>query len=115
MEASGILLRPVRRLPGRERLREEAGRLPGVAEGGRALARDEDREGVVDGGRETVLARRLAGVVEGGRSKTSDERPDRLDMAEAGRATASFGGSSLMATTLDAGQKTPFPGAQAKY
>lgn len=52
------LLRAVRRLAGREAARAEAGLLPGVAEGGRTLSRDEAREGVVDGGRDAILALR---------------------------------------------------------
>lgn len=46
----------------------EAGLLPGVAEGGRTLRRDDVRDGVVEGGRELVLARRREGVTAPDRS-----------------------------------------------
>lgn len=113
------LLRAVRRLAGREVARAEAGLLAvlaGVTEGGRTLRREEARDGVVEGGREMVLARRREGVMAPERSGRSEAREEGLlDMEEAGRATASVGGASLMATTLEAGQKTPLPRAQAKY
>lgn len=110
------LLRAASRLAGREVDRTEAGLLAGVVEGGRTLIREDAREGVSEGGRETVLARRREGVMAPWRSGRSEARDEgRLDMEEAGRATASVGGESLMATTLEAGQKTPLPGAQAKY
>lgn len=110
------LLRAVSRLAGREAARAEVGLLPGVTEGGRTLRRDEAREGVVEGGLDMVLALLRDGVIAPERSGTSEARDEGLlDMEEAGRATASVGGASLMATTLEAGQKTPLLGAQAKY
>lgn len=114
--AGARLLRAVSRLAGREVERAEAGLLAGVAEGGRTPRRDEASDGVAEGGRATVLTLLLEGVTAPERSGTSEARDDgRLDMDEAGRATASVGGASLIAMTLEAGQKTPLPGAQAKY
>lgn len=116
MRGAARLLRAVRRLAGREVASAEAGLLPGVTEGGRTLSRDEARDGVVEGGREMVLALRREGVMAPDRSGRSEARDEGLlDMEEAGRATASVGGALFMATTFDAGQKTPLPGAQAKY
>lgn len=110
------LLRAARRLAGRDVARAEAGLLPAVAEGVCTLRRDEVRDGVAEGGREMVLARRREGVTAPERSNASEARDDGLlDIDEAGRATASVRGASLIATTLEAGQKTPLPGAHAKY
>lgn len=110
------LLRAVRRLAGRDVLSADVGLVTDATEGGRVLRREDVRDGVAEGGREMVLARLREGVMAPARSGASDARDEGLlDMDEAGRATASVGGASLMATTLDAGQKTPFPGAHAKY
>lgn len=83
---------------------DEVGRLRALLEG--ALA-----------GVDAVLDRlREPGVVEGGRfSPATDERPERLESADCGRAVASVGGSVDSRLTLCAGQKMPLPASQAKY
>lgn len=116
LDVGARLLRAVRRLTGRDVLIAEVGLLTDATEGGRTLRREEAREGVAEGGREMMLARLREGVMAPERSGASEARDDGLlDMDEAGRATASVGGAWLIATTLEAGQKTPFAGAHAKY
>lgn len=80
------------------------GVLPGVVEGGLGTL-----EIVLD-----LL--RAEDATEGGLSPpATDERPDRLDIDESGLAVASVGASLDKGLILCAGQKSPFPGSQAKY
>jgi hypothetical protein len=45
----------------------------------------------------------------------TEERPDRLDIADCGLAVASVGASTERGLILCAGQKIPLPISQAKY
>lgn len=117
---SAIDLRGWSRGPGVRFESDEAG-LP-------VEVRELGRMGVVDGGRlalEAVLDRCLPGVAvrraiaDDDRCSSSppatEDRPERADRADWGRAVASVGGCAEMAETLEAGQNMPLPGSHAKY